>query len=120
MKTNTIKIGEAVLLKFAARHGQKNISINPQTHCHEWLGAKNSAGYGYVKIDNRVIRVHRVTYALHYGEIKKGQVIMHKCDNRSCCNPVHLESGTQIENMRDMVSKGRGHWQNSQEALAAG
>ena len=33
--------------------------------------------------------------------------VMHHCDNKTCVNPYHLTVGTQLENIRDMMSKGR-------------
>ncbi|CAM8755315.1 hypothetical protein NCF_04353 [Burkholderia pseudomallei] len=32
---------------------------------------------------------------------------MHTCDNPCCCNPAHLEAGTQKQNLDDMRTKGR-------------
>ena len=36
-----------------------------------------------------------------------GKVVMHKCDNRACVNPEHLELGTQSDNILDGYQKGR-------------
>ena len=51
--------------------------------------------------------VPRYIYEECFGLIPKGQVVRHKCDNGSCLNPEHMELGTQIENIQDMVERGR-------------
>lgn len=68
--------------------------------CWLWLGALNGAGYGAVGRDNKVLRVHRVTYELLVGPIPEGLQLDHLCRNRACCNPEHLEPVTNEENWR--------------------
>jgi hypothetical protein len=54
------------------------------------------------------IRATRVSFELaNGGESDRSLFVMHKCDQPSCVNPAHLALGTQSENMRDKVSKGR-------------
>lgn len=42
-----------------------------------------------------------------FGELDEGLVVRHKCDNRMCINPEHLESGTIMDNVHDAVERGR-------------
>jgi hypothetical protein len=44
---------------------------------------------------------------LEHGSIPHGRYVLHRCDNRRCCNPSHLFVGTQQDNMDDMLAKGR-------------
>jgi hypothetical protein len=75
--------------------------------CWPWLGAANNKGYGQVRINGKAHYVHRLHYELHRGEIPKGQTLRHKCDNPICCNPDHLEPGTQKQNLVDMAQRKR-------------
>jgi hypothetical protein len=52
-------------------------------------------------------RAYRVAWELTNGPIPPGLQVMHDCDNPVCVRPDHLRLGTQQENMRDMVSRGR-------------
>lgn len=78
--------------------------------CWEWMGHINCNGYGVIIGTTNVGRVrtaHRLSYYVFIGDLEKGKVIAHSCDNRKCVNPSHLWQGTQQENLRDMVNKGR-------------
>lgn len=86
----------------------EQVEIIPFHSCWEWVGKKNWSGYGVVLHDGMQRGAHRFSYELHKGEIPRSHVILHACDNRSCVRPEHLISGTQSENIRDMVRKGRG------------
>lgn len=50
---------------------------------------------------------HRFSYLIHVGPIPKGHFVCHHCDNMRCVNPKHLFIGTQKQNMKDKVKKGR-------------
>lgn len=78
-----------------------------ETGCHEWQGPKTKGGYGIVSIGSASILAHRAVHAFNSGD-SSAAVVMHTCDNPSCCNPAHLRSGTYEENMQDMIAKGRG------------
>ncbi len=64
-------------------------------------------GYGQIGVGNKVLASHRVAYQLENGPIPPGMVVCHKCDNQLCVNPEHLYLDTQVENIRDMVTKKR-------------
>lgn len=86
----------------------------PNSGCWLWTGSLTRGGYGHIRDmvgDNwGMRRAHRVSYELNKGDIPQGKVIMHTCDNPLCVNPSHLKVGTNLENTRDKVSKGRHSW----------
>lgn len=77
--------------------------------CWLWTGAGASGeGYGQFKLGSyKRESAHRVSYRLFVGDIPTGQVVRHKCDVRLCVNPAHLELGSQSDNVRDAVDRGR-------------
>jgi hypothetical protein len=78
------------------------------TGCWVWNGAKDSSGYGMVSRYGKRIRVHRISAEHYLGlPVNDKRVVLHLCDNPSCCNPAHLKGGTQKDNMVDCSEKGR-------------
>jgi len=77
------------------------------TPCIEWTKARDKAGYGVSWMGGKFIRAHRKAYLLHKGDIPKGQVVRHTCDNRGCVNPTHLLLGTNADNSKDMLDRHR-------------
>lgn len=87
-------------------------STNPVSGCWEWNGSLFETGYGRMMALGEVA-AHRVSYRLYKGEIKEGQMVLHKCDNPKCVNPDHLFKGNGSDNIKDCVKKGRhsSEWQ---------
>lgn len=75
--------------------------------CWIWTAAKNKLGYGLFGIGRRSLLAHRVAYELTHGSIADGMLIRHRCDNPSCVRPDHLLQGTDADNMRDSIERGR-------------
>ena len=75
--------------------------------CVVWTGRTNHDGYGLVDLGGRPRHAHRVAFEAAGGEIPEGGVVRHTCDNPPCIRPEHLVGGTQLENIRDRVERGR-------------
>ena len=57
--------------------------------------------------DRRYPAPYRELYVRIKGQIPDGVVLRHKCDNRRCWNPNHLEPGTPKDNVQDMMARAR-------------
>lgn len=96
------------------------VKIGAANDCWEWQGSRSSSGYGNLSWHGIPVQAHRVAYFLTKGGIKLPtdfrqknvakryqRFVLHKCDNRPCCNPEHLFLGSMRANQLDAYSKGR-------------
>lgn len=81
--------------------------VEKTSRCWIWHGAVEPNGYGVVTRGGRNVRAHRYAWKISKGPIPDGLFVLHRCDYRICVRPAHLWLGTQADNMRDMVAKGR-------------
>jgi hypothetical protein len=69
--------------------------------CWQWTKGKTNKGYGsFHPSKGSLVLAHRFSYELLVGPIPEGLVIDHRCRNRLCVNPDHLEPVTSGENTR--------------------
>jgi hypothetical protein len=62
--------------------------------CWVWTGCLNGRGYGCVSVDGVISLTHRVAFVAYKGCIPDGYHVDHRCYNRRCCNPAHLDAVT--------------------------
>lgn len=89
--------------KFWAR-----VAVGSSDTCWPWLGKDiTTHGYGRCHYAGHSVIASRVAFYLATGTNPTGMCVCHHCDNPICCNPSHLFLGTQSDNVRDSIRKGR-------------
>lgn len=79
--------------------------IRGEDECWFFEGSLDAAGYGQLRVGDKIEGAHRASYFVFHGE-PDGHV-MHSCDIRCCVNPKHLSLGSHQRNMADCGSRGR-------------
>ena len=80
--------------------------------CWLWIGSMQGPDRdrGQLNVGGKITKATHVSWRIYRGKLPKGKCVLHNCpagDNPSCVNPDHLWSGTQLQNIADMVAKGR-------------
>ncbi len=82
--------------------------VDKTGECWLWAGGRDRDGYGKARFHNRGWRAHRIAWELTFGPIPpETPRVLHRCDLPACVNPSHLWLGTDDDNMKDKVRKGR-------------
>lgn len=76
--------------------------------CWIWTDYRKANGYGQFYVDRKPVYAHRFAYEQTYG-LLGGRKARHRCDNGQggCVRPDHMQPGTQADNVRDCVERGR-------------
>ena len=85
------------------------IPIEYEIHRDCWVCVShksNNSGYAFLDRNGKHMGVHRYVYRLTFGEIPKGLLICHTCNNKLCINPDHLYAGTYKDNLSDAINSG--------------
>jgi hypothetical protein len=95
----------------AARFAAK-VVVDPRPGgCHYWVGAIGSDGYGRFQAGTgrtaRTVHAHRWAYEHTCGLRPVRLRLLHSCDEPSCVNPTHLQTGTQADNVAQIPAAGR-------------
>lgn len=73
------------------------VTPNPDG-CWEWVAYIRPDGYGELHVTSGSRLAHRVAYSALIGD-PPTDTLDHRCRNRSCVNPGHLEPVTRGENV---------------------
>jgi hypothetical protein len=89
------------------------MSEDPEA-CWGWKGTRAKAkkwAYGRFGVwknnRGRMIHAHRIAWLIHTGKDPFPLYVLHSCDNAPCTNPKHLFLGTDLDNKKDAIAKGR-------------
>jgi len=102
---------EAHIEYFLEEHSERFLSkVEMTDDCWLWNACKFRGAYGQFSYDKKMLQALRFSYCLHNNcslvSISEF-VIRHSCNNSGCVNPAHLSTGTQQDNINDMVAAGR-------------
>lgn len=84
---------------------RERIAFDPATGCWNWTGTRNgqrNCGYAVIETCGRKRLVHLVMYEALKGPLPTGLEADHRCWNKRCVNPNHIEAVTHAENIRRM------------------
>ncbi len=69
--------------------------------CWEMSAGANS--YPRFMFNGDAYQAHRFVWEICHGEIPEGLNVLHKCHNKLCVNPFHLNLGTPQDNASDIT-----------------
>lgn len=68
--------------------------------CWVWQGSVTAKGYGRFCVGSgKTVLSHRLAFQHWVGDLLEGFVVDHLCNNKGCCNPIHLKQISNMENL---------------------
>lgn len=85
----------------------KRVDVREDSACWEFDGPTLESGHKRYDSPAGMV-AHRYAWALTHGRLPTSdEVVRHRCDNPPCSNPSHLQIGAQVNNVADMIDRGR-------------
>lgn len=90
----------------AKQYTISNSNLDALTECLLWAAGCNQFGYGTAHFLGINYSAHRLAFFASGRTLRGDQIVRHKCRNKNCCNPNHLEAGTHSQNSIDTIRDG--------------
>ena len=79
----------------------ESVAVDKQTGCYAWTGTRFSQDYGHFSIGTQAYYAHRLQWWVVNGPVANGKELHHRCKNKWCVNPDHLEEVTRKEHFQN-------------------
>ena len=87
------------------------VIICKNTGCWNWQGGDSGkgrgGGYGRMSLNGHTVAVHIAMFVNFFGLVPGNKQVDHKCNNRKCCNPDHLELVSHKENQKRRAARAK-------------
>ena len=81
------------------------VKIGNIDDCWPWIAGLSGNGYPQINIKGKIVKPSRLSWNMVNGDIPKGKIICHTCDNKLCVNPKHLYAGSHSDNLNDRQNR---------------
>lgn len=67
--------------------------------CWGWAGSRGKLGHANFNVGKTCVPAYKLLYESIFGLVPDGLVLDHTCNNPRCCNPFHLRTTTNADNV---------------------